>query len=103
MIPTNFDLIERNEKLGGSHSADSAAYREKIAAKPRTAEESVNGKDDVSQWTDLSDPQEKTRREPTKEEEEQVRGLLTKFERLNYVRAMLTGAGGVVGLIGALA
>ncbi|KAF2631167.1 hypothetical protein BU25DRAFT_334111 [Macroventuria anomochaeta] len=103
MIPTNFDLIKRNEDLGGSHSADSISYRQSINAKPRTAEESVNGEYDISQWSDLSDPQEKTRREPTNEEEEQVRGLLTKFEKLNYVRALLMGAGGVVGLIGSLA
>lgn len=102
MIPTNFALIKKNEDLGGSQSAASAAFREKIGAKPRTADESVNGKQDVSQWTDLSDPQGRTERESTAEEDEEVRGLLTKFERLNYVRAVLMGAGGVVGLVAAL-
>jgi hypothetical protein len=103
MIPTNFELIKRNEDLGGSHSAESAAYRAKIGAKPRSAEESVDGKEDVSQWSDLSDPQGKTERDSTQKEDEEVRALLTRFERLNYVRAGLMGAGGVVGLLAALA
>jgi hypothetical protein len=102
MIPTNFELIEMNERLGGAHSAQSARYREAIGAKPRSAEESVNGKEDVSQWTDLSGPQEKTGREATAEEEERVRELLGRFGRLNYVRAGLMGVGGVVGLVAAL-
>ena len=103
MIPTNFTLIKKNEDLGGSHSAASAAYRENVGAKPRTADESVDGKQDVSQWTDLSDPQSHTQRESTAQEDEEVRGLLSKFEKLNYVRAGLMGLGGVVGLVGALA
>lgn len=103
MIPTNFTLIKKNEDLGGSHSASSANYRHKIGAKPRTAEQSVDGKQDVSQWTDLSDPQGRTERESNAEEDEEVRGLLSKFEKLNYVRAGLMGAGGVVGLVAALA
>lgn len=103
MIPANFALIKKNEDLGGSSSAQSAAYREKLGAAPRTAEQSVNGMQDVSQWTDLSDPQPRTERESTEEEDEEVRGLLTKFEKLNYVRAGLMGAGGVVGLVAALA
>jgi len=103
LIPTNFTLIKKNEDLGGSHSAQSAAYRGKVGAKPRTADESVNGKQDVSQWTDLSDPQQQTQRESTEHEDEEVRGLLSKFEKLNYVRAGLMGAGGIVGLVAALA
>ena len=102
MLPTNFELIEMNERLGGARSAASARYREAIGAKPRTAEESVNGKEDVSQWTDLSGPQERTRREATAEEEERVRELLGRFATLNYVRAGLVGVGGVVGLVAAL-
>lgn len=102
MIPTNFELIRRNEKLGGSHSAQSAEYRQSVGAEPRSAEESVNGKDDISQWSDLSDPQEKTRIDSTKEQDEEARGLLTKFQRLNCVRAALLGAGGIVGLIATL-
>ncbi|KZM25846.1 uncharacterized protein EKO05_0009087 [Ascochyta rabiei] len=103
MLPTNFDLISRNEQLGGSHSADSAAYRRSVDAEPRTAEESVNAKDDISQWSDVSDPQEKTARGSSKEQDKEVKALLTRFQKLNYVRAALIGAGGIVGLIGALA
>ena len=62
----------------------------------------MNGKEDISQWTDTSDPQGKTKKESSRQEDEQVNGLLTKFEKLNYVRAGLMGAGGVVGLIAAL-
>ncbi|KAJ4366050.1 hypothetical protein N0V95_000276 [Ascochyta clinopodiicola] len=103
MIPTNFELIRRNEQLGGSHSKESAEYRRSINAQPRNAEESVNGKDDISQWSDVSDPQEKTARDSSKQQDEEVQALLTKFERLNYVRAALIGIGGIVGLVGALA
>ncbi|KAF1944384.1 hypothetical protein EJ02DRAFT_323341, partial [Clathrospora elynae] len=102
MIPTNFRLIQKNEELGGSRSVKSAAYREHTGAKQRNAEESVEGKDDVSQWTDLSRPQEKTRKESTKEEDEEVRGLMDKFARLNMLRAVGIGAGGIVGLMAAL-
>lgn len=102
MLPTNFELIEVNERLGGAHSERSARYREGVGAEPRSAEESVSGKEDVSQWTDWSGPQERTRREATKEEEERVRELLGRFGRLNYVRAGLVGVGGVVGLVAAL-
>lgn len=102
MIPTNFKLIRRNEDLGGSHSARSVEYRQSVGAKPRSAEGSVNGKDDISQWSDLSDPQEKTSIDATKEQDEEVRGLLTKFQRLNAVRAALIGVGGIVGLIATL-
>lgn len=103
MIPTNFTLIKKNEDLGGTHSAQSAAYRQSVNAKPRSAEQSVDGVGDVSQWTDVSDPQTRTERESTAEEDEEVRSLLTRFERLNYVRAGLMGVGGVVGLVAALA
>lgn len=102
MIPTNFELIKINEELGGSKSARSAQYRESKGAKPRTAEQSVDGKEDISQWSDLSGPQSKTAREATKEEEERVQVLLQRFGRLNYVRAVLMGVGGAVGLAGAL-
>lgn len=103
MIPTNFELIRINEELGGSKSAQSAQYRERVDAGPRTAEQSVEGKEDISQWSDVSGPQSKTGREATKQEEERVQELLARFGRLNYVRAVLMGVGGVVGLAGALA
>lgn len=102
MIPLNFELIHRNELLGGSHSAESAEYRDSINAAPRTAEESVDGKEDLSQWTDTSGPQTKTQKEASGKEDEAVKELLGRFGRLNYVRAGLIGAGGVVGLVGAL-
>ncbi|KAF1919532.1 hypothetical protein BDU57DRAFT_143931 [Ampelomyces quisqualis] len=108
MIPTNFALIGMNEKLGGTRSAKSAAYRmaehkpQMAGGWPRGADESVNGTDDVSQWWDWSPPQERTRKESTKKQDEEVRGLLGKFGRLNGVRAGLMGVGGVVGLIAAL-
>lgn len=109
MIPTNFKLIAINEQLGGTRSAKSAAYREEKSERqmagewPRGAEESVNGEDDVSQWFDFSPPQERTRKESNKKQDEEVRGLLEKFGKLNWVRAGLMGVGGLVGLVGALA
>jgi hypothetical protein len=103
MIPTNFALIKKNEELGGARSADSAAYRSKAGSKQRSAEESVNNEDDVSQWTDLSVPQERTAKDSTKEQDEEVRELLEKFGKLNMLRAVAIGAGGIVGLMSALA
>lgn len=92
-----------NEEKGGSRSAASAEYRESQGAKTRSAEESTESKDDVSQWRDLSVPQEKTAQESTRAEDEEVRSLLEKFGYLNGCRAVLMGLGGVVGLMGALA
>jgi hypothetical protein len=103
MIPTNFTLIQKNEELGGSRSAASAEYREKKGVEGRSADASVDGKDDVSQWKDLSPPQEKTKRESSEEEDREVNELLDKFAKLNMLRALVIGAGGVVGLMGALA
>lgn len=111
MIPTNFTLIKLNEQLGGTRSAKSAQHRQKLADDPnkmpggwdRTAEDSVDGKDDVSQWFDLSPPQERTRKDSSKKQDEEVRELLEKFKALNWARAVLMGIGGVVGLSAALA
>jgi len=101
MVPAcNFPLIELNEKLGGSRSERSAKVE---GAGSGSAENSVNGKGQASQFTDLSGPQTKTQREATPAEERQVQELLDKFTRINYVRAALLGAGGVVGLVTALA
>jgi hypothetical protein len=102
MIPTNFRLIALNEAKGGARSAESAAHRKAKGASVRSAEESTEGKDDVSQWMDQSGPQERTEQDTTAEEDREVRRLLEKFRDLNAVRAVLIGAGGVVGLIGAL-
>ncbi|KAF1841262.1 uncharacterized protein K460DRAFT_295009 [Cucurbitaria berberidis CBS 394.84] len=103
MVPTNFSLIKMNEEKGGSRSAASAQYRSSAGSKTRSAEESTDSKDDVSQWTDLSVPQEKTEKKSTKEEDEEAKILLDRFGKLNGVRAVLMGLGGVVGLLGALA
>ena len=103
MVPTNFELIKRNEEKGGSRSEASADHREAKGSKTRTAEESTDSKDDVSQWTDLSGPQEKTSKRSMESEDEEVKGLLDKFGKMNGVRAVLMGVGGIVGLMGVLA
>jgi hypothetical protein len=109
MLPTNFRLIKMNEELGGTRSAKSAVYRQEkhkpqMAGEwPRGADEAVNGADDVSQWWDWSGPQERTVRESSKKQDEEVRGLLERFGRLNGIRAGVMGIGGVVGLWAALA
>lgn len=95
MIPTNFRLIELNERKGGTRSAQLAKLGDQGG---RSAEDSVDGKGQVSQWSDLSGPQEKTGKESTREEDEEVRGLLEKFGRLNALRGVLLGIGGIVGL-----
>lgn len=101
MVPTNFRLIEINERIGGSRSEESAKTQAG-SGKTKTAEESVDGKDDVSQFKDLSGPMERTDRQATKEEEQEVRELLGKFGWMNGVRALLMGLGGMVGLWTAL-
>lgn len=64
----------------------------------RSAEESVDSKGEGSQWTDLSGPQSVTDREASEEQERRARVLVERFGRLNAVRAVLMGVGGVVGL-----
>lgn len=98
MIPTNFALIEKNEAKGGKISE--AAPDE---ATGRSAEGSVNNEGGLSQWTDLSGPQERTKEGTSREEDREVKELLEKFGRLNSVRAVLIGMGGIVGLVGSLA
>ncbi|KAH7308809.1 hypothetical protein BKA65DRAFT_174381 [Rhexocercosporidium sp. MPI-PUGE-AT-0058] len=100
MIPTNFTLIKKNEDLGGARSEKSA--NEGGMKGGKTAEESVEGKGDVNEFTDLSGPLGKTEREGTEEEERQVKELLGKFGCMNASRAALIGAGGLVGLFTAL-
>jgi hypothetical protein len=102
MIPTNFALIKKNEELGGSRSKASAEYREKAGSKERSADESVDSKDDVSQWRDLSVPQEQTERKSDPAEDQEVNELLDKFGKLNMLRAVAIGSGGIVGLIALL-
>lgn len=99
MIPTNFRLIQLNEDLGGARSQKSAQMG---GAKPKTAEQSVNNEDQPNQYTDLSIPQEKTTKESSAAQDQEVEELLGKFGQLNSVRAVLMLAGGVVGLYTAL-
>jgi hypothetical protein len=100
MIPTNFRLIELNERKGGARSSRSAALGDEGG---RSAEESVDGKGQVSQWSDVSGPQESTTEEATEAEDEEVKALLVKFGRMNALRGVLLGLGGVVGLVVGLA
>ncbi|KAG5662016.1 hypothetical protein KAF25_004255 [Fusarium avenaceum] len=100
MIPTNFALIKENNKLGGSRS-EKAARENGDASTGRSALDSVKGTGEGVEFTDLSGPQEKTPRSSTAEEDQKVRDLLEKFRWLSLVRAVLIGAGGVVGLYSA--
>lgn len=105
MIPNNFELIKMNNELGGHRSIASsqAAEKEDSGLRQRSARDSVDGKGEgVGQFTDVSDPQEQTRRNSSDSEDEQVKAMLTKFGSQNYVRAALALAGGVVGLLTAL-
>jgi hypothetical protein len=100
MIPScNFRLIELNERKGGARSARSAELGDRGG---RSAQESVDGKGQVSQYSDTSGPQEKTPKDSTPEEDAEVKQLLEKFGRLNALRGFLIGLGGIVGLAVAL-
>lgn len=101
MVPTNFRLIEINEKRGGARSEQSGKAQEG-KEKTRTVMESVDGKGDVSQFGDLSGPMGRTEEKTTKQEDDEVRALLEKFGWMNGVRAVLMGLGGMVGLWTAL-
>ncbi|EPE24840.1 hypothetical protein GLAREA_11421 [Glarea lozoyensis ATCC 20868] len=101
MIPTNFELIGRNEGRGGKRSEGSAREGGGVGKRKRSAEASVAGTGEGSEFTDLSGPQEKVEG-GTEEEDERVVVLLRRFQVLNFVRAALIGAGGVVGLVVAL-
>lgn len=102
MVPTNFALIELNERLGGAKSAKSAENKQ-YSAGDRGADDSVNSKGDpTSQITDLSGPQSHTDRKSTPEEDREASELLGKFGRLSGIRALFPGIGGLVGLVAAL-
>lgn len=104
MIPTNFALIEKNEKKGGARSQQSAKGRQgKDQGSGRSAEDSVDGKGQASQFADLSLPQSHTEEPTTEKEDQETRELLGRFALLNFVRAVSTGLGGIVGLMAALA
>ena len=104
MVPNNFALIKKNADKGGARSAKAAEELKRSGLKPgeRSALDSVNSTGEGDQWSDLSGPQEKTELDSTQEEDEEVREMLGKFGRQNAVRAVLLGAGGVVGLLAAL-
>ncbi|KAK8047913.1 hypothetical protein PG996_015977 [Apiospora saccharicola] len=102
MLPTNMALIKKNEEQGGSRSAQ-AAKDGRYKPGQRSAADSIAGKGEGSQFTDLSGPQEKTPLGSSKAEDEEVRGLLGKFAKLNTVRAVCCMVGGVIGLFTALA
>jgi len=101
MIPTNFTLIKMNEERGGTRSERSAREGN---AQPgdRSAVDSVNSKGEAAEFTDLSGPQARTQRDSTREDDERVKQLLDKFALMNGVRAVLIGAGGLIGLWAAL-
>ncbi|KAF4999910.1 hypothetical protein FGRMN_2148 [Fusarium graminum] len=101
MIPTNFALIKKNNQLGGARS-EKAAQDNVGVSTGRSAFESVKGTGEGAEFTDLSGPQECTLRDSTAEDDVQVRELLEKFRWLNLARAVLIGAGGLVGLYSAL-
>ncbi|KAF5706914.1 hypothetical protein FGLOB1_7268 [Fusarium globosum] len=98
-IPTNFALIEENNRLGGARSEKAAGGS---ASTDRSAWESVKGTDEGFEFADLSGPQEQTGRDSTAEEDRKVDELLQRFRWLNLVRAVLIGTGGVVGLYAAI-
>ena len=102
MIPTvNFELIQLNLDLGGSRSQASAQHKQRSSTQQqqRTAKESVNGKGDINELTDLSDPQAVAGREASEGQERRVRALLDRFGWMNGVRGALLALGGVVGLV----
>ncbi|KAF4984016.1 hypothetical protein FZEAL_721 [Fusarium zealandicum] len=104
MIPTNFAIIEENNKLGGTRSQE-AALKARATGNPlksRSALDSVVGTGEGSEFKDLSGPQEQTARTSTSEEDERAWQLLEKFRWLNLVRAVLMATGGVFGLYAAL-
>ena len=84
MFPTvNEDIIQLTEERGGARSVEAA-------------------KGSYSEVTDLSGPQRKTDKETTEKVDEKVEKLLARFKAQNWVRAVLMGFGGVVGLWTAL-
>lgn len=105
MIPTNYEIIEMNKKLGGARSVKAAkegGQRNNVKGVSSGDPPDMDGKFELAEFRDLSLPQERTERESTEEEDERARELLGRFGRLNLVRAALMGAGGVVGLVVAL-
>lgn len=105
MVPNNFALIEKNEKLGGSRSVNSAAEKRQqgVKAGQYSAEDSVNSKKPQDELRDLSGPMSKTEKDSSEADDKEVRERLATFGQQNMVRAILLGSGGIVGLFAALA
>lgn len=103
MIPLNFSMIQKNEELGGFRSEQAMREAKKAGdtAPPgsRSAADSVAGKGEGNEFTDLSGPHASTARDSTPEEDAEMRERLGQFARLNSVRAVLMGAGGLLGLV----
>ncbi|OAA76799.1 hypothetical protein LEL_06483 [Akanthomyces lecanii RCEF 1005] len=103
MIPLNFSMIKKNEELGGfrSEKAMLEAKNGKTTPTPgsRSASDSVAGKGEGDEFTDLTGPHASTARDSTPEEDREMRDRLGQFARLNSVRAVLIGAGGLLGLV----
>ena len=100
MLPTNFELIRMNMKKGGARSEKSARSEQHRSGK---ALDSSLGKGEAAEFSDLGGPPAKTEDTSSDEDDEKVKELLDRFGKLNFVRAVLIGAGGVVGLWTALA
>ncbi|KAL8772476.1 MAG: hypothetical protein Q9209_002428 [Squamulea sp. 1 TL-2023] len=110
MVPTNFELIGMNEEKGGTRSEKSAAESKGKGQKQGGASgnkdkayASISGEGQTSEFSDLSKPQGKVENETTEEDDEKVEKLLATFGNMNMARGLLIGAGGIVGLLTALA
>ncbi|EME47342.1 hypothetical protein DOTSEDRAFT_69315 [Dothistroma septosporum NZE10] len=105
MLGNNFALIKKNEDLGGSRSVNSAAEKQRqgVKAGQYSAEDSVNSKQPQNELRDLSGPMEKTEKDSSEFDDKEVKERLATFGQQNMVRAVLLGAGGIVGLFAALA
>ena len=104
MLANNFALIKKNEDLGGSRSVNSAAEKRQqgVKAGQYSAEDSVNSKKLWDELRDLSGPMEKTEKDSSEADDKEVKERLATFGQQNLVRAILLGAGGIVGLVAAL-
>lgn len=98
MLPTNLELMEMNQSLGGYRSQSAADEDKSGRIYRRTGKDSIAGKSEGSEFTDRSGPQEVTKRQSSAQEDERAKELMDKFTRLNLVRAALLGAGGIIAL-----
>ncbi len=100
MVPTNFELIRLNTQKGGARSEKSSKMGYRDSDQTKDIEPPKGGLD---QFTDLSGPQAETDKGTSSEDDRKVKELLGNFGQLNAVRAILLGAGGILGLWTALA